>query len=534
MPAVTMIPATKNIFTAMPMTSIEKRKTVAYARVSTDNTEQLTSYEAQVDYYTKFIKEHDDWIFVGIYTDEGITGTSTKHRDGFKQMVIDALKGKIDLIVTKSVSRFARNTVDSLTTVRKLKENGIEIYFEKENIWTFDSKGELLITIMSSLAQEESRSISENVTWGQRKRFADGKVSLPYKHFLGYDKGETGTPVINEQEAPIVRLIFRLFLDGKTPSGICRYLENARISSPAGKMKWSQSTVNSMLRNEKYKGDALLQKGFTVDYLTKKKKTNEGEVPQYYVEGSHEAIIMPMEFDIVQAEIARRKCIGRNYSGNSHFSSKLVCADCGGFFGQKVWHSTDPYRKTIWRCNAKFKGDKKCSTPTLDAETIQRMFLKAYNQLMGDREQVIEDCETMRAMLTDCTTLNKEIEQVNEEIKVLAGLVKAHIQENASKTLEQDAFDVKYNGLAKRYEKATARLDKLNTVQTQRQDRDRGLRIFSKSVRDQPLVLEEWDVQLWNMLVELGVVYTDGRIEFEFKNGTKLSCAPGTSWSAMA
>jgi len=522
MPAVTMIPASKNIFTAMPMTSIEKRKTVAYARVSTDSTEQYTSYEAQVDYYTKFIKEHDDWLFAGIYTDEGITGTSTKHRDGFKQMVADALAGEIDLIVTKSVSRFARNTVDSLTTVRQMKENGIEIYFEKENIWTFDSKGELLITIMSSLAQEESRSISENVTWGQRKRFADGKVSLPYKHFLGYDKGEEGIPVINEQEAAIVRLIYRLFLDGKTPSGLCRYLEETGISTPAGKQKWSQTTVNSMLRNEKYKGDALLQKKFTVDFLTKKTKTNEGEVPQYYVEGSHEAIITPMEFDIVQAEIARRKCIGRNYSGNSPFSSKLVCADCGGFFGQKVWHSTDAYRKVIWRCNAKFKGETKCSSPSLDAETIQRMFLKAYNQLMGNREQVIADCEAMRAMLTDCSALDKEIAQVNEEIEVVAGLVKACILEHASKTQEQDAFDAKYNGLTKRYEKATARLEKLNAMQTQHQEGDRGLHIFIESIREQPLVLDTWDEQLWTMLVERGVVYTDGRIEFELKNGKKI------------
>lgn len=256
-------------------------------------------------------------------------------------MVQDALDGKIDLIVTKSVSRFARNTVDSLTTVRKLKEHGTEIYFEKENIYTFDSKGELLITIMSSLAQEESRSISENVTWGQRKRFADGKVSMPYKQFLGYEKGEDGTPIVNENEAAIVRLIYRLFLEGKTPAGICRYLDAQGVPTPSGKQKWSQTTVNSMLSNEKYKGDALLQKRFTVDFLMKKMKTNEGEVPQYYVEHSHEAIINPTEWDMVQAEIARRKTLGRAYSGNSVFSSKLVCGDCGGFFGQKVWHSTD-------------------------------------------------------------------------------------------------------------------------------------------------------------------------------------------------
>ena len=208
--AITVIPATKNIITSIANTSVKKRRVAAYARVSTDNDEQFTSYEAQIDYYTKYIQKREDWEFVCVYTDEGISGTNTKNRKGFNDMVQDALDGKIDLIITKSVSRFARNTVDSLVTVRKLKESGVEVFFEKENIYTFDSKGELLITIMSSLAQEESRSISENVTWGQRKRFADGKVTMPFKHFLGYDRGPDGHPVINEEEAKVVRQIYRL------------------------------------------------------------------------------------------------------------------------------------------------------------------------------------------------------------------------------------------------------------------------------------------------------------------------------------
>ena len=164
-----------------------------YARVSTDSDEQFTSYEAQVDYYTRYIQGNVEWEFISVYTDEGISGTNTKRRAGFNQMIADALAGKIDLIVTKSVSRFARNTVDSLTTIRKLKEHGVEVYFEKENIWTFDSKGELLITIMSSLAQEESRSLSENITWGQRKRFSDGKINLPYKQSSATGRGRTGS-----------------------------------------------------------------------------------------------------------------------------------------------------------------------------------------------------------------------------------------------------------------------------------------------------------------------------------------------------
>ena len=216
-PRVTMIPATRERFTSMPIHHARKRRVAAYARVSTRDEEQRNSYEAQVDHYTRYIQNNAEWEFAGVYADRGITGTSTKKREHFNDMIEDALAGKIDLIITKSVSRFARNTVDSLTTIRTLKERGIEVFFEEQNIYTLDSKGELLITIMSSLAQEESRSISENVTWGQRKRFSDGKVSMPYKHFLGYRKGEDGEPEIVPEEAEVVRRIYRLLLEGQTP-----------------------------------------------------------------------------------------------------------------------------------------------------------------------------------------------------------------------------------------------------------------------------------------------------------------------------
>lgn len=248
---ITVIPATINPMTRLPMMSAILRRVAAYARVSTDSEEQLTSYEAQVDYYTKYIKSRSDWEFVDVYTDEGISATNTKKRDGFNRMVQDALDGKIDLIVTKSVSRFARNTVDSLTTVRKLKDAGVEVYFEKENIWTLDSKGELLITIMSSLAQEESRSISENVTWGQRKRFADGKVSIPYGQFLGYRKGADGLPEIVPEEAKIVRSIYWMCIEGMSTNAIAKHLTQQGIATPAGKQVWQRATVESILRNEK-------------------------------------------------------------------------------------------------------------------------------------------------------------------------------------------------------------------------------------------------------------------------------------------
>ena len=311
MPKITKIPASISRYTSAPIDAPVKRKVAAYARVSTDSEEQLTSYAAQISYYTEYIKGREDWEFVGVYTDEGISGCSTKRREGFQRMISDAMAGKIDLIITKSVSRFARNTVDSLTTIRLLKENNVECYFEKENIWTFDGKGELLLTIMSSISQEEARSISENVTWGHRKRFADGKVSVAYSRFLGYDKGSDGKMVVNPEQAEIVKLIYRLFLEGMTPH------TNA-------------TTIRRILTNEKYKGDALLQKEFTVDFLTKKTKKNCGEIPMYYIEDDHEAIIDPAVFDMVQQEMERRKTGTSRYSGVSIFSSKIKCGECGG------------------------------------------------------------------------------------------------------------------------------------------------------------------------------------------------------------
>ena len=304
-------------------------------------------------------------------------------------MIADAKAGKIDLIITKSVSRFARNTVDSLTTVRELKEIGVEIYFEKENIYTLDSKGELLITIMSSIAQEESRSISENVTWGHRKRFADGKVSFAYSSVLGFDRGPNGEVVVNHEEAKTVRLIFSLFLEGMTPTAIAKELTERGIKSPKGKDKWCQGTVRRMLSNEKYKGCALLQKQFTIDYLTKKLVKNEGQVPQYYVENNHEAIISPQVFDMVQAELERRKRVnGSHYSGVTIFSNKIKCGDCGGFFGSKVWHSNDKYRRVIYRCNRKYSGQH-CKTPHITEDELQELFVSAFNELLAEKKDIL-------------------------------------------------------------------------------------------------------------------------------------------------
>jgi DNA invertase Pin-like site-specific DNA recombinase len=521
--AITVIPATINPVTRIAHNSLAKRRVAGYARVSTDSEEQLTSYEAQVDYYTRYIQGRSDWQFVEVYTDEGISATNTKKRDGFNRMVRDALEGKIDLIVTKSVSRFARNTVDSLTTVRKLKEAGVEVYFEKENIWTLDSKGELLITIMSSLAQEESRSISENVTWGQRKRFADGKVSIPYGQFLGYRKGADGLPEIVPGEAETVRRIYRLFMQGKTPNAIAKLLTAEGIPTPGGKKVWQFTTVESILTNEKYKGAALLQKRFTVDFLQKKMKVNEGEVPQYYVENSHPPIIQQDEWDRVQAEFQRRKSQGKNHNCNRLFSAQIVCGDCGEYYGSKVWHSNSKYRRVIWQCNSKFKGDHKCRTPHLYDTDIQRLFMSAVSKLFADRKTILETCRLLQSTLTDNTSIDAECDELLREMDVVAGLIRSCIEENAAQAFDQASYLERYNGYVERYEFLKERYAKL---QGQRESRDaEALRIggFMFELRELDELPVTFDERLWHGLIDHVTVYDDERLVFHFKDGSEIT-----------
>lgn len=380
----------------------EKLRVAAYARVSTEQDEQESSYEAQVDFYTNHIKSNPDWEFVGVFADKGITGTSTKNRESFNRMIDLALSGGIDLILTKSISRFARNTVDTLQTVRRLKAVGVEVRFEKENLHTLDPKCEVMLTIMSSLAQEESRSISENVRWGQQKSMRDGKVSLPYKHFLGYRKGEDGRPEIVEEEAAIVREIYDLFLSGRTIRYIADYMTGRGIPTPSGKTQWSVSTVKSILSNEKYKGDALLQKTYTVDYLTKEKRKNDGEVRQFLIENSHDPIIDPDVFDRVQEKLLKHCANQRKVRSYSPFAARIICGDCGEFYGHKVWHNQPgTERYDVWYCNHRYKQSKTCETPILRESEIRAAFESAMIQ-RGAEETVFSE-ESWRTLIETVT-----------------------------------------------------------------------------------------------------------------------------------
>ena len=384
----TIKPAPKN-----PRPSEEQkscRRVAAYARVSTDSTEQETSLEAQKDFFETFIKAHENWTFAGIYYDSGISGLSRRNRDGFNRMIEDALAGKIDLIITKSLSRFARNTVDTLTVIRKLKATGVEVFFQKENIYTMDSKGEFLLTLMSSIAQEESRSISENVTLGQRKRFSDGRYSVPYKRFMGYDQGGTNQLVANEEQAKVVRLIYRLYLGGLTEQKICKFLESHGISAPSGGINWHKNVICNILKNEKYKGDALLQKCYTADFLSKAIRKNQGELPQYYVEKGHSPIVSDAVFDLVQKEHSRRNSFHKQYSCQSVLSSKIICSGCGGFYGRKIAHSNDQYRKLFWRCNGFYHQGS--HSPCVDDTVVRKACQTAVYELLQKYGAVTKTC----------------------------------------------------------------------------------------------------------------------------------------------
>lgn len=521
---VTTIPATLGKFDSKPITTANKRRVAAYARVSTDTEEQATSYDAQVDYYTKYIKGRTDWEFVGIYTDEGITATNTKNRDGFKQMVEDALAGKIDLIITKSVSRFARNTVDSLTTVRELKEKGVEIYFEKENIWTLDSKGELLITIMSSLAQEESRSISENTTWGRRKLFADGKASIAFSRFLGYDRGPNGEFVINEEEAKTVRYIYKRYIEGAAIYAITKELMEMERPTPCGGKKWHISVVKNILRNEKYKGDALLQKSFTKDFLAHKLVPNNGEVPQYYVEGHHEGIVSPEVFELAQMEIKRRTSKeGCSFSSRTRYASKIVCGQCGSWYGSKIWHSNDKYRKVVYYCNHKYNGDTKCTTPHINECDIEKLFVRAVNELLSNKKEILQNTKGMLKMVCSTDKLEKESADLVVELNTLAEQMQKAIAENSTKALDQTEYDRVFSSMQSCYDATKEKYDAIQQEISDQKVKRSKITEFIRMLKETNGYVSAYDESVWANLIDKVTAVDKEHIIFTFKNGQEIT-----------
>ena len=412
-------------------------KVAAYCRVSTEQDEQANSYDAQIEHYTAEIAKHSDWLNAGIYADKGITGTMAKKRPEFLKMIRKCRQKKIDLILVKSISRFSRNTVDCLEYIRELKALGIGVIFEKENINTLTETSEAMITIMGYFAQAESESISKNVTWGVRHAFSEGKVTFTHDIY-GYKKEynpETKRQdkiSIVEDEATVIREIFERYYAGDSLTGICTYLNNNQIVPPGKKKdRWYPSTLQTILRNEKYKGDVLTQKTFCSDLLSHKREKNNGQLAQHYLENHHEAIIDRELFDKVQAEYARRnakKVIKTDGTQESQkkgrYNSKyaltdiLVCGHCGAPYRRCVWthHGS---RKVVWRCTTRMDyGKEKCNDSfTIEEEGLHQAILKAISNLSSRKEELKDELKAALSITLLDTGADMSITSLEQQIK---------------------------------------------------------------------------------------------------------------------
>ena len=350
----------------------------------------------------------------------------------------------------------------------------------------------------------------------------DSASQMFHGRFLGYKRGDNGLPEIIEKEAQIVQLIFRLFLYGKSPSAIAAHLTGEGIPTPGGKTIWRSKTVESILTNEKYKGDARLQKKFTVDFLSKKVKVNEGEVPQYYVENSHPAIIPPEVFDLVQYEWKQRKTDGHWTSSAHPFSGKIFCGECGGQYGSKIWDSNTEYRRLIWQCNNKYKGGH-CHTPHLTEAEIKAAFLSAFNAILHDRAEIMAAYNEVIEALTDTSDLDAERGELQNEADVVTELIKKAISENAHKAQDQEEYQRKYEGYCARFEKARNRLAEIKDICLERNAKKVKIQMFMERMGQYADLVTVFDEKLWYSTVDMVTVFEDKRMAFTFRDGTQVT-----------
>ena len=437
---VEVIPATWNP-TDESSREIRKLRVAAYCRVSTELEQQQSSYDIQIEYYTRHIMQNPNWIFAGVFADDGRSATNTFRRDDFNQLMDQCLKGKVDMVITKSISRFARNTVDCISWVRKLKEKNVAVYFEKENLNTLDDSTEMILTILSSQAQEESRAISTNVKWGYARKFEKGESTRQRSY--GFRKAPTGEMCIVEEEAAVIRNMARWFLDGDSLERIKHRLEEAGIETTTGKKTWSTGTIYNILTNEKIMGDVLLQKTFTADYLTKRRVKNSGQQKQYYVKNHHEAIIPKTVYYKIQEEIARRSSLKKAgtrkgktaqgvYSSKYALTGIMVCNECGAHYRRTTW-AKNGKKVIVWRCiNRLEHGTKRChESPTLKEEVIQEAIMGKLHSLSIDQEEenflngVKEDIlRAARVVGGACTEeeIDKTIEELRDQLMDYVGM----------------------------------------------------------------------------------------------------------------
>lgn len=501
------------------------RRVCAYCRVSTGSTEQKTSYESQKDYYTRLVLEREDWIFAGIYADQAQTGTKIKQRDGFQQMMQDCRQGRIDLILTKSITRFARNTVDSIRAIRELGSLGIGIYFEKERINTLSEKSEQLLTILSAIAQGESENISTNIRWAVQYRFKSGNYIISSPAY-GYQKDENGELIICPEEAVVVRRIFNDYLKGKGAYTIAKELHKEGLPTIRGAEKWEEGTVRWILQNSVYEGDLLYQKTYTTQGVPFVRKYNHGEVQQYLITDDHEPIISREEAQAVRDICTyRREKQGAEgegtYQNRYAFSSRILCGECGSIFRRQKIYIGKPYEKVQWCCYQHIKDISSCRQKAIREDSIQQAFVRMWNRLASNYEEILAP------LLADLKSIPEDPEQ-EEMLQEL----KCKIQEmkQQSYMLQKVLIDGDIS--------SAVFIERRNQIETEleetyhRQCQLKGQKLFEQEIaqteylitifRNRPTIMENFEEELFCLIVENVTVLSDYRLMFRLKNGLEL------------
>ena len=530
-PTVICIPAKPEVVRA----SKRQLRVAAYCRVSTDDEEQLTSYEAQKNYYTDKIMTNKEWTMAGIFADEGITGTSARKRPEFLRMIRQCKQGKIDIVLTKSISRFARNTVDCLNYVRALKELGIAVIFEKENMNTLEIDSEIIITMLGAFAQSESESISANVRWGIRQAMKEGKATIQYKYLYGYRKGDDGKPEIIPDQAEVVRKIYDLFLSGTPVRGIQEYLNANSVPNINGEPKWARSAIDSILTNEKYCGDVLLQKTYIDDCINKKVKKNTGQLPMYLVQNHHEGIISRETFDAAQAELARRSAgkspskknapTGRSrYSSKYALSDRLYCGECGTRYQRCTWRNRDGSKRIVWRCVSRLDyGKRYChDSPTLDEEPLHRAILDAINSAVKDKDNIIYNLKSamekelapVAGQQLSLSEIDNQLEQLNTEFsKVLA---------EASESGDQAAYSDRFREIMQKQTALKAERGEIQRMLAESGKAAAHIEQCRQAAETTPSAITEWDEALIRQVVESVTVEVNSKLTVQLKNGIEV------------
>ncbi len=512
-----------------------QKRVAAYCRVSTDSDEQLNSYKTQKAVYTDMISARTDWCLVDIYADEGISGTRADKRPDFQRMIDDCLKGKIDYIITKSVSRFARNTVDCLDYVRMLKARGIGIYFEEQNIDTLKNDSELYLVIYAGFAQSESESISKNVTWSVRKRYEEGKVSMQYKTTLGYRKGEDGNPEIVPEEAAVVERIYKMYLSGDTPENISRILRSEDIVFTNKKFTFSKNMIQNILTNIRYTGDAILQKTITVDCIAKKRIKNTGEeVPMYYVHNSHPAIISRETYNKAQEERARRNARTVQSTKNSPtnigkyskyaLTDILICGECGTRYRRCTWTARGN-KRIVWRCiNRLDYGTKYCKkSKSVKESELHAAIVRAINRF--NQEEASTYLTLMRATIGDAIGLNgssDEADLLKRRIDMLNKRMLDLVNESVKNGGDIESHEDEFKELSSEIDQLQKRIKAIEETELRDVNREERLRQIQETIQERESHREEYDDHIVRQMIECIKVYPDGKLLIIFGGGYEI------------